>query len=43
MAETTFHVCREECLHNEGFEDVFRQVKDEENNKALLLLPDVLA
>jgi hypothetical protein len=39
----TGEVRREECLRKQGFEDAFRQVKDEENDKALLLLPDVLA
>lgn len=33
---------REACLRQEGFEDVFKSVKTEENEKALALLPAVL-
>ncbi|EIE21322.1 hypothetical protein COCSUDRAFT_53962 [Coccomyxa subellipsoidea C-169] len=33
---------REACLRQEGFEDVFRSVKAEENDKALALLPELL-
>ena len=34
--------CREHCLRQQGFTDVFRDVKAEENAKALALLPGVL-
>lgn len=33
---------REKCLRQEGFKDVFKRVKDEENAKALQLLPGIL-
>ena len=33
---------REECLRKQGYEDVFKTVKTEENEKALALLPGVL-
>ena len=35
-------LCREQCLRQQGFSDVFRDVKAEENKKALALLPAVL-
>lgn len=35
-------LCREACLKGEGFWDPFKPVKDEENNKALKLLPGIL-
>ena len=34
---------REDSLRREGFVDVFKQVKAEENAKALQLLPNVIA
>jgi hypothetical protein len=33
---------RDRCLRAEGFQDPFRAVKAEENEKALALLPDVI-
>ncbi len=35
-------MCREACYKGEGFWDPFKPVKDEENCKALKLLPGVL-
>ena len=35
-------VCREACYKGEGFWDPFKPVKDEENTKALKLLPGIL-
>ena len=35
-------MCREACYKGEGFWDPFKPVKDEENSKALKLLPGVL-
>ena len=35
-------LCREACLKGEGFWDPFKPVKDEENKKALKLLPGIL-
>lgn len=34
--------CREACLKGQGFWDPFKPVKDEENKKALQLLPGIL-
>lgn len=34
--------CREACLKGQGFWDPFKPVKDEENKKALKLLPGIL-
>lgn len=33
---------RDKCLHNAGFKDIFKYVKDKENTSALQLLPGVL-
>ena len=37
-----FCACREACLKGQGFWDPFKPVKDEENKKAVKLLPGVL-
>jgi hypothetical protein len=34
-------VCREQCLHNAGFTDIFKAVKQTEDEAALQLLPQV--
>ena len=34
--------CREHCLRQQGFVDIFKSIKAEENDKALALLPGVL-
>ena len=34
--------CREACYKGQGFWDPFKPVKDEENKKALKLLPGIL-
>jgi hypothetical protein len=31
--------CREQCLHNAGFQDIFKAVKQTEDDAALQLLP----
>eukprot|EP00878_Enallax_costatus_P026369 GHUV01028300.1.p1 GENE.GHUV01028300.1~~GHUV01028300.1.p1 ORF type:complete len:182 (+),score=44.11 GHUV01028300.1:1312-1857(+) len=35
-------LCREKCLHNLGYTDIFSEVKQTENKTALKLLPQVL-
>lgn len=37
-----FILCREQCLRQQGFTDVFKAIKAEENEKALALLPGIL-
>lgn len=41
-ASRSLRVYREACLKGQGFWDPFKPVKDEENKKALKLLPGVL-
>ena len=34
--------CREQCLRQQGFVDIFKDIKATENDKALALLPGIL-